>query len=160
MINDRPATSVRPDSSVFGAPGADIRESACPATGWTRGDDQLFGVLGGWQRVGKRIREARARRGYRTVAEFAAACQLSESTIRDLETGRRANYKASTISRVQAELGWLEGSIMRTVEGRRPILAQDEQLQAVTDAWPQLSREMRRVIFRMVRDALDEQRSR
>jgi transcriptional regulator with XRE-family HTH domain len=109
-------------------------------------------VHGGWERAGDQIREARTRAGYTTISEFARACHVGAKTIGDLERGRRDNFSPKTIYRVEAVLGWPEGSILRIVEGRRAIRNHDPQLQLVIDAWRYLSPDARRIIATIVRE--------
>ena len=106
----------------------------------------------GWDRVAEQIVRARSRLGYRTRAEFAAASGVSLRVLSDLETGARSDYRPATISRLEAALGWADGSVYRTVEGRRPIHRHDAELQLVIDAWPHLPHAVRRTIGIIARE--------
>lgn len=110
-------------------------------------------MVSAWERVGEQIVRARSRLGYANRTQFSRASGVSKRVLDDLETGRRDNYRASTIERVEAALGWAPGSIIRTSEGRRPVRQHDEQLQLLLDAWPHLSRDTRIVIADLVTHA-------
>lgn len=106
----------------------------------------------GWPRAGERIRTARTRAGYRTTQEFADATGLSYGTINDLETGRRGTFTHRVLDRVEAELGWAEGSILRIVEGRREV-RYDSELRQLQDMWPRLNSQARAMLLRLAREA-------
>lgn len=106
-----------------------------------------------WRRAGRYIQRARSAI-YPTQAEFAAALGMSETTVRDLERGRRGNFKASTLARVEAELDWLDGEIEHLAGGGRPRRqVHPPDLREVIRAWPRLSPQVRAIVVGIVRDA-------
>lgn len=110
----------------------------------------------GWQRVGQFVRTRRLHLGYRTTQDFADVCHLSYSTINALETGRRGNFDETTIGLVEAALQWEPGSIERTLQGRRPILMHDPDLQQIIDLWPRLHPPVRSALLAAARGAADQ----
>lgn len=111
-------------------------------------------MVEGWPRAGERIRTARTRAGYRTTQEFADATGLSYRTINDLETGRRSTFTYRVLDRVEAELGWAEGSIQRIVDGRREV-RHDDQLRRIQDLWPRLDRQARAMLVQLAERAAE-----
>lgn len=109
-------------------------------------------MLEGWPRAGNKVRTARTRAGH-TAASFAQAVGISERTLWALETGERDTFSDQTLDRVEAELGWAEGSIRRLVAGRREI-RYDSELRQLTDMWPRLDRGTRAVLLELARTAL------
>jgi len=109
-------------------------------------------MLEGWARAGERIRTTRTRAGYRTLEEFARVTGIGKRTLGDLETGRRGNFTHRTLDRVEAELGWAEGSIQRIVDGRREI-RYDTQLRRLTDLWPRLDAGARTMLLALAEQA-------
>jgi len=91
-----------------------------------------------WERAGRFVRAARARR-YTTVEAFAEACGFSETTILDIELGRRSNFKDTTLLRVEAELGWPDGLIEALAGGAPMPLDLDPDLQMLADLWHRLT---------------------
>ncbi len=61
--------------------------------------------------AGPRIRAARERRGWR-VERLAAAAEVSERTIRNVETGR-VSPKLTTVAKIAAALGLTVGGLCR-----------------------------------------------
>lgn len=106
----------------------------------------------GWTRAGERIRTARTRAGYRTLEDFAEATGVGKRTLGDLETGRRVNFTHRVLDRVEAELGWAEGSIQRIVDGRREV-HYDTQLRRLTDLWPSLDAGARTILVELAEKA-------
>lgn len=94
----------------------------------------------GWQRLGRRVKTERGRKGYPSVRAPAEATGLSPRTIQAIESGSRAGRpRDATLARIELALGWQPGSAERVVEGGRPREAVDPLLARVAAAWPQLS---------------------
>lgn len=110
-------------------------------------------MLEGWARAGARVRTARTRAGYRTLAEFAAITGIGARTLGDLETGRRGTFTDTVLDRVEAELGWAEGSIRRIVDGKREV-RYDNELRMLQDMWPRLSPDARSMLIDLARRAI------
>ena len=60
--------------------------------------DEIF------QRLGRRIREIRIERGFKSQEEFADYCKLHRTFVGHLETGRK-DFRLSTVIRVAEMLG-------------------------------------------------------
>jgi transcriptional regulator with XRE-family HTH domain len=99
-----------------------------------------------WLRLGKRVTAERIRRGYRSLAAFAAAAELSTSTVDNIEHGRKSSYDPGTLAVLEQALGWRAGSVERVLRGLEPEYDQDPDLTAVIEAWPHLSPGARRMI--------------
>lgn len=94
----------------------------------------------GWERLGRRIKVERGRKGYPSVRSLAEATGLSPRTIQTIESGSRTGRpRETTLARIERALGWQPGSAERIVEGGRPREATDPLLQRMISAWPQLS---------------------
>lgn len=106
----------------------------------------------GWKKLGRRVQAERSRR-WKTRPEFAEACGLSARVIAALELGERANYRQSTIDRVEATLGWEHGSADLVRRGRRPVRVEDEYLIELRALWPGLSSDARRMLVELARRA-------
>jgi transcriptional regulator with XRE-family HTH domain len=120
----------------------------------TRRTGVISSVVGaGWVRVGQRIHAERARR-WSTREAFADATGLSVRVLLDLENARRERYRPSTLSAVEAALGWSAGSIERAAAGGRPEREADRELQQVLDAWPMLSQRDREAVLSLVTSLL------
>jgi len=99
-----------------------------------------------WERLGKRVTSERARRGYRSLAAFAAAAGLSTSTVDSIEHGRKSGYDPNTIAALEHALGWRTGSVDRVLSGREPQPDEDPDLTAIRELWPRLSPGSRRML--------------
>jgi len=106
----------------------------------------------GWQRVAVRVDSERARRGY-SLAAFARATGLGKSTIDHIVHNRKTSYDPSTLAAVERALGWRSGSIDRIKRGLEPQHDGDPDLQAILDAWPQLSPGSRRMLRMLATEA-------
>lgn len=98
--------------------------------------------MDGWETLGARIYAERSRR-WRTRPEFSRETGLSTRVLVDIEKGRRSSYRPTTLSAVEAALGWTEGSCMRVVNGGQPGRIADPQLSRLIRLWPSLSRDTR-----------------
>src|SRR5690606_26458124 len=76
-----------------------------------------------WVAVGEAVRERREELGI-PQAELARRANVSESTIRVLETARRTNYRRANLRAICRALGWPDDAIDRIRAGRPP----DEEL--------------------------------
>lgn len=72
-------------------------------------------ALSGWKRLGTLIRAARIDQGFANADRFAAQCDVALRVISDLETGKRTNYKLSTLAKVESTLGWPAGTATQIV---------------------------------------------
>lgn len=99
----------------------------------------------GWRQVGLRIDQERARR-YRSLAAFARAAGVGKSTVDNLVHARKMSYDMSTLTAVEAALGWQQGSIDRIRRGLEPVPNGDPDLTAILDAWPKLSPQARTML--------------
>jgi transcriptional regulator with XRE-family HTH domain len=97
-------------------------------------------VITGWERLGRRIKAERGRKGYSSVAALARAAGVSPRTVQAIESGSRSGRpREATLAKIERALGWQPGSAERIVEGGRPRQAADPMLERVLAAWPQLS---------------------
>lgn len=103
-----------------------------------------------WERLGARVTAERVRRGYRSMAAFAAMSGLSTSTLDSLEHGRKESYDPATIAALERALeralGWRTGSVQRVLSGLEPLPDGDPDLTALLDVWPRLSGGSRRML--------------
>lgn len=102
-------------------------------------------MTAGWVRLGRRITADRSRR-WKSRSEFAHATGLSERLLDDLETGARTNFSATTLSIIEAALGWTHESARRYVEGGRITYDIDPQLQRIIDRWARIPARTRAII--------------
>lgn len=99
-----------------------------------------------WERLGSVVTSERVRRGYRSLASFAAAAGLSTSTLDSIEHGRKSSYDPTTIAALERVLGWRSGSVYRVIQGLDPLPDGDPDLTAIIDAWPRLSSGSKRIL--------------
>jgi transcriptional regulator with XRE-family HTH domain len=66
----------------------------------------------------------RQRRGqlHQTQEQLATQAGISNSTLRQIETGHRTQPTAKTIHNLEQALGWTPGSIQRITTGQQPTL--------------------------------------
>lgn len=76
-----------------------------------------------WKRLGKYVVARRVKLGYKQRGDFATAVQFSYRLLSDIETGRRSNYDAATIARLEDALGWETGSVFSVAADGEPTLA-------------------------------------
>lgn len=97
-------------------------------------------MITGWERLGRRIKAERARKGFRTARELAEAAGVSPRTVEIIESASHTGQpRETTLAKIELALGWQPGSAERIVEGGRPREATDPLLQRMISAWPQLS---------------------
>lgn len=70
-----------------------------------------------WARVGDAVRARRESQGM-TQLELARAADVSDSTIRVLETARRTSYRAANLRAIARALGWPDDALDRIRAGR------------------------------------------
>lgn len=99
-----------------------------------------------WERLGSVVTSERVRRGYRSLASFAAAAGLSTSTLDNIEHGRKTSYDPTTVAALERALGWRSGSVSRVLRGLEPLPDGDPDLTAILDAWPRLSSGSKRML--------------
>lgn len=99
----------------------------------------------GWERLGRLVLAERSRR-WRTREDFAHATGLSVRLLADVEAGNRDNYLPSTLSVLEAALGWAQGTCERVVQGGRVRREMDESLVRLMDCWPRLSPDARAML--------------
>ncbi|MCP3017253.1 hypothetical protein NGM33_28380, partial [Nocardiopsis dassonvillei] len=80
-----------------------------------------------WQRLAAKLTERRAslRPDWSERTTFAQDTGLKYRSISDLETGRRANYKPSWLTKVELAYQWQPGSIQRVLDGQEPVPLED-----------------------------------
>lgn len=100
----------------------------------------------GWRRLAEQIRSDAPSR-FDTAAQLARAAGLSPRTIEDLTAGRRTRYRETTLYAVESALGWEHGAAQRIVEGGSVRRQDDAGLARITDAWPRLTEQSRRVLL-------------
>lgn len=97
-------------------------------------------MTSGWQRLGRRIKAERGRKGFATAGALARAAGVSPRTVEVIESGAHSGQpRDTTLAKIEQALGWEPGSAQRIVEGGRPRDAADPLLERVIAAWPQLS---------------------
>jgi transcriptional regulator with XRE-family HTH domain len=70
-----------------------------------------------WRRLGATVVDRRVRLGHRSRTAFADSCGISLRTLGDIETGRRAGYRPSTLATLEQALDWRVGTALRVVAG-------------------------------------------
>jgi transcriptional regulator with XRE-family HTH domain len=99
-------------------------------------------VASGWQRLGRRIKAERGRKGFATAADLARAAGVSVRTVEVIESGAHAGRpRETTLAKLEAALGWADGSAERVVQGGRPRDVADPLLERLLAAWPRLAGE-------------------
>ncbi len=115
--------------------------------------DRLTPMDPGWERVAAAVTADRVRRGFRSLAEFAAAAGLSTSTVDSIEHARKTRYDPATLAAVEHTLGWTPGSVERVRKGLGPIYDGDPDLTALIDVWHKLSPGSRRILRLLAQEA-------
>lgn len=82
----------------------------------------------------------------RSLASFARAIGLSRATLDSIEHHRKTSYDPATLATLEYALGWKAGSVARVLAGLNPEYDTDQDLTAITDAWPKLSPGTRRTL--------------
>lgn len=77
-------------------------------------------AMSDWKRLGSLVVARRVELGYQTRGAFADACGINARILSDIEHGRRSNYDAVTIAKLENFFGWDTGSARRVVEGGEP----------------------------------------
>jgi len=72
------------------------------------------------QRLGRRIREIRIQRGFRSQEEFADYCKMHRTFLGHLETGRK-DFRLTTIIRIAHALGVTMAELFTGVETGEPV---------------------------------------
>lgn len=72
-----------------------------------------------WVRLGHAIEAARDAKGMTQVA-LAAAADVSESTVQNLEAGKERQRQPPSVKKVEAALGWAPGSADAVLTGGDP----------------------------------------
>lgn len=103
-------------------------------------------------RLGKKIREERARR-WKRRADFAEACGYRVRVIAALENAERENFSPDTIAAVESVLGWEPGSAERVKADRRIRRREDALFVRLRDLWPDLSVDARRMLVELAERA-------
>jgi len=86
------------------------------------------------KRLGQLVRARRKRLQMHTVADLAAAAQVSLRLVGDLETGRRNNFSEANKAAVENALAWQNGSIDDTLNGGDPIELDEAHIARVRGA--------------------------
>lgn len=106
-----------------------------------------------WERLGEEVAAARIRRGYATLAAFAAVTGLSTTTLDSIEHARKTSYGPATLATLEHALGWKSGSVDRVLRGLKPQYDEDPDLTSLIDAWPRLSAGARRMLVILATEA-------
>lgn len=114
---------------------------------------QRIGAVG-WDDVAEHVRRVRSLRR-QTQTEFADEIGLSVRIVGALESGTPRRYQPETLHRVESALGWAHGSLVRVVEGGRPIVDVDPHFARIRDAWPRLPGEARAMLADLAGRAVD-----
>jgi transcriptional regulator with XRE-family HTH domain len=72
-----------------------------------------------FKRLGRRIRELRIERGFKSQEDFADHCNLHRTFVGHLETGRK-DFRLSTLIKVSGALGVTMSELFTPVEGASP----------------------------------------
>lgn len=80
-----------------------------------------------------------------TQVELCRAASLSDLTVRRLEQGAASQYRAATLGRLEAALGWAPGTIIALASGRDPSLPELPASARLTDITARLEVLERRV---------------
>lgn len=80
---------------------------------------------GDWKRLGRAVRARRRSLGYSRAA-FAAIAQVSDGTIKNLETGAGYTRMPDTLPEIQRALGWTSASALTVLRGGDPTYSADE----------------------------------
>lgn len=88
----------------------------------------------GWQRVAKRLIEARVAAGFLRRSDFARHHNLgNDRTLYDIENARRDNYGVPMIMMLERIYGLASGEIQRLVDGE-PVPAEADEGQPLSEA--------------------------
>lgn len=107
-----------------------------------------------WKRAGDFVARRRRLCGYRTQLDFAHVLSVSESTIGNLERGNRSSYSPGFLEAVEEALGWVHGSIERTVQGGRPRQHVDPYLARIHSMWPQTQEQTKKFLVDWLANAI------
>lgn len=111
-------------------------------------------MASGRDNLARHVRRDREKR-WRSRGEFAAHAGVGKRTVDRIERAEDHSYSERTKARIEAGLGWADGSFDRVAAGGRPTHVTDPLLAEVVEAWPRLSRDARAMLLRLVRDALE-----
>ena len=75
-----------------------------------------------FRRLGKRIREIRIQRGFRSQEEFADYCKIHRTFLGHLETGRK-DFRLTTVIRIANALGVTLQELFAGLEAGEPLVA-------------------------------------
>ena len=89
-----------------------------------------------WQRLGRYVVARRVQLGHGSRRSLSDATGISLRVLADLEAGKRSNYDAVTLARLEQTLGWLTGSVARITAGGEPVLTPEPVPPAPTTAPP------------------------
>lgn len=77
-----------------------------------------------WKRLGALVTQTRIDKGYMTAKELAESMSVTPRVIGDLENGRRDNYGAATLRKLEIALGWGPQSVHMVLGGGSPSEAE------------------------------------
>lgn len=83
-----------------------------------------------WDKVGHHVR-ARRNELRLTTEQLAKRAKVSARLLGDLENGRRDNYDAQTLIRVEHALRWVQGSIAGILNGGEPVSVADDVVEQI-----------------------------
>lgn len=104
----------------------------------------------GWQRLGRAVKKARVRAGYPRATDLASAAHLSRRTITLIESGTHPGHpRDTTLTAIEAALGWEDGHIDAILSGRRPGRGEDPVLARLRELWPRLTEDQRTSVLHL-----------
>lgn len=111
-----------------------------------------------WKRAGMAVAARRAALGFRTQEDAAAAADVGVQTWREIEGGKRGNYRPALLARVATALDWPTNMVSRIAAGEDPPEDRSldpERLRRVEDRLEELH-ELLRVVLDIVRPPVDD----
>jgi transcriptional regulator with XRE-family HTH domain len=106
-----------------------------------------------WTRLGRVVAAERARQGL-TIDGLARHTGLGVRTLQSIESGSRAGYRHTTLSRLEDALGWQPGSVAAVLAGGDPTRDRDPQLERLAALWPALTPRQQRALVAFVEEIL------
>jgi transcriptional regulator with XRE-family HTH domain len=106
-----------------------------------------------WTRLGRVVAVERARQRF-TVEALALHSGLGMRTLQSIESGSRTGYRHTTLSRLEAALGWQPGSVAAVLAGGDPTRDRDPQLERLAALWPSLTPRQQRALVAFVEEIL------
>lgn len=109
----------------------------------------------GWQRLGRAVKSARIRAGYARARDLAGAAHVGLRTVELLEAGTHPGQpRETTLARIEAALGWADGSALAIVGGGQPRGGEDPTFARLRAVWAELTPEQRAKLAQMAENYL------